>query len=270
MPLTDLHFIKLGGSLITDKHLPGTARPETIRRIAAQIAEARRSQPDRAWVIGHGSGSFGHVPAKKYGTRLGVSSPEDWLGFAEVWQQAALLNRIVLEALAEAGLPAIRFSPSSAAITEKGALKNWDLRPLKFALENGLMPVVHGDVTFDNAIGGSIVSTEEIFAFLARALFPKGILIAGIEPGVWADYPARTRMLSHIQPASYPELRQMLAGSEATDVTGGMVSKVESMLDLVRSVPGLQIRIFDGAQETHIFQAMQDAPLGTLIEADSE
>ena len=63
--LTMLTFLKLGGSLITDKDSPHTARPEILRRLAEEIAAARQHNPAMQLIIGHGSGSFGHMPAKK-------------------------------------------------------------------------------------------------------------------------------------------------------------------------------------------------------------
>ena len=62
-------FLKLGGSLITDKRSAETPRPDVIRQLAAEIADARRRNPDLRLVIGHGSGSFGHVFGHRYGTR---------------------------------------------------------------------------------------------------------------------------------------------------------------------------------------------------------
>jgi len=41
----DLVFIKLGGSLITQKDRPQTARLATIRRLSQEIAAARIQQP---------------------------------------------------------------------------------------------------------------------------------------------------------------------------------------------------------------------------------
>lgn len=40
-------------------------------------------------------------------------------------------------------------------------------------MEAGIVPVVHGDVAFDQELGGTVASTEEIFAFLARELKPR-------------------------------------------------------------------------------------------------
>ena len=84
-------FLKLGGSLITDKSSAHTARIDVIRRIGLEILDAW-SENKGPLLIGHGSGSFGHIPAKKYGTRDGVSTKSEWAGFAEVHAEATILN----------------------------------------------------------------------------------------------------------------------------------------------------------------------------------
>ena len=55
-------FLKLGGSLITDKDKPYTARTQVIADIAKEIVAARKTDPDMELLIGHGSGSFGILP----------------------------------------------------------------------------------------------------------------------------------------------------------------------------------------------------------------
>lgn len=44
---------------------------------------------------------------------------------------------------------------------------------IKAALKAGIVPVVHGDVSFDEELGGTVASTEDIFAFLAREMVPR-------------------------------------------------------------------------------------------------
>ena len=110
----EIIFLKLGGSLITDKDKPYTPRLDKLAELAQEIKAALDSNPSLLLILGHGSGSFGHVPAKKYGTRQGVHTPEQWRGFAEVWREADLLNRHVVDALWQAGLPAIRFAVSGS------------------------------------------------------------------------------------------------------------------------------------------------------------
>ena len=100
--MSELVFLKLGGSLITDKAGELTARPRVIRRLAREVRTALNKRPDLKLVLGHGSGSFGHVVASRYGTRKGVREPEAWQGFTEVAHAAAQLNRIVMAAFVAA------------------------------------------------------------------------------------------------------------------------------------------------------------------------
>ena len=74
----DTIFLKLGGSLITDKTQVETVRADVLTRLAAEIAQARRENTALRLVLGHGSGSFGHVAAARRGTRQGVADAEDW------------------------------------------------------------------------------------------------------------------------------------------------------------------------------------------------
>jgi len=262
-----LLFLKLGGSLITDKTTPYTPRPDVISRLAGEIATAQENQPGLKLVLGHGSGSFGHVAAKRFGTHQGVDSPEGWRGFAQVWYQASRLNRIVVEALHEAGLAAVALPPSGAVTTHQGQVTTWNLSPLRAALSAGLLPVVYGDVVFDQTIGGTILSTEELFAHLARALHPGRILLAGQDRGVWGDYPACSQLVKTITPQTWNQLAPALDGSANTDVTGGMASKVETMLTLVEEIPGLEGLIFSGEEPGQVSAALNGQTPGTRIHA---
>ncbi len=104
-----LVFLKLGGSLITDKEKTDTPNFHILGGIADEIASALRDVPDLQLVLGHGSGSFGHHAAQKYNTREGVSTPEEWLGFAHVWDRAHALNCIVEQTLAKDNIPVLTF-----------------------------------------------------------------------------------------------------------------------------------------------------------------
>ena len=69
--MKELVFLKLGGSLITDKTQPYTPRLDIIEDAALQISTTLRQHPELRLVLGHGSGSFGHVAASEYRTRDG-------------------------------------------------------------------------------------------------------------------------------------------------------------------------------------------------------
>lgn len=260
-----LIFLKLGGSLITDKFTPSTAKPDLILALAQELADVCRQHPELRLVLGHGSGSFGHAAAQKYGTRQQVSSAEEWAGFAEVWFQASALNRIVMTQLRKVGLNALAFPASASAVVLDGIVSRWELAPMRAALAQGLVPVVFGDVAFDRVRGGTILSTEDIFVHLAKELRPDEILLAGIEAGVWADYPANTRLIPEITPETWADTLQVVKGSAATDVTGGMSGKVGEMIGLIQTIPGMKVRIFSAEQPGSLRQAIEGEPLGTLI-----
>lgn len=265
-----LVFLKLGGSLITEKTRPQTARLDVLDRLAAEIAQALSCNPDLHLLIGHGSGSFGHSEAKKYNTQAGVKDATGWIGFSQVWYAANRLNRLVMDALHHHGLPAIAFSPLSMIITHDKKITAWNTQPLQAALNAHLLPVVQGDVIFDEQLGGCILSTEDLFAHLVPQFCPQRVLLAGIEPGVWADYPACTRLIDLITPTfpiSGSPTSSILQGSSAPDVTGGMAAKVKQSLAMVKSHRSTEVYIFCGEIEKSVENALLGRPSGTRIAA---
>ena len=258
-------FLKIGGSLITDKSKANTPKINIINRIASEIAEFHRSNPDTQLLIGHGSGSFGHHAAKKHDTYNGVRNKEEWQGFFEVWYRAKTLNNIFTEALREAGLPVISFSMSTNAFVANHLIQKMTLGPMKTTFNNGGIPLVYGDVVFDQILGGTILSTEEIFAYLAKQFEPTRILLAGIEDGVYADYPQNQELIPIINSENYSEIKEKIIGSVDADVTGGMASKVEYMLSIQSELQTVSIQIFSGLEPGSIKLALESNQKGTTI-----
>ena len=276
--MKELVFLKLGGSLITDKTQPYTPLLDVMDDMALQIATTLQIQPNLRLVIGHGAGSFGHVAASEYKTRDGYprSSPlthrerdesenNYWKGFAEVWYQASSLNRYVMKALHKAAVRVISLPPSSSVIASDGKVSVWETTPIRMALAAQIVPVIFGDVVFDEIRGGTILSTEDLFMHLARALSPERILLAGLESAVWADFPARTRKIEIISPETFDQISNGIGKSTGADVTGGMESKVKQMLELVESNHDLTIQIFSGREPGNIARALTGETLGTVI-----
>lgn len=279
--MKELVLLKLGGSLITDKTQPFTPRLDVMDDLALQIKTALEIHPDLRLILGHGSGSFGHVPASEYRTRDGLppratplahrerdaTEENYWRGFAEVWYQASALNRFVMEALHRADVPSIAVSPAASVIASNGQVSVWETTPLRMALSAGIVPVVYGDVVCDEVRGGTILSTEDLFSHLTRALSPERILLAGLEAAVWEDFPTRTRRIERITPASFEAVSAGVGKAAGADVTGGMESKVRQMLGLVQTVPGLTAQVFSGEEPGNLVRVLNGETLGTVITA---
>lgn len=262
--MTDLIFLKLGGSLLTDKTAVEALRTNVLIRLAGEIATARAENPGLRLLLGHGSGSFGHVAGARHGTRSGVGSPAQWFGFAEVSDAAARLNRHVIAALLEQGVPAVGLPPSASAVVTDGRIGQLSTTSIQAALEASLVPVVFGDVAFDTARGGTIISTEEVMDHLAAVLQPRRLLLAGETPGV---LDLNGNVIPLLNRANLSAYLPALGGSRGTDVTGGMAAKVTAMIELAESLSGLSIHIFSGLEPDLLRRLLLDPslPSGTLI-----
>lgn len=237
--MRDVVFAKWGGSLLTDKTRPETLRPGVLDRLAGELGRAREElrKTDVGVVLGHGSGSFGHVAADRWKIHEGLRGTENLAGVAETQGAAAALHRRVLDALAKAGVPAFTIAPSSAVVTASGRPVKVEAEPVALALRAGLVPVVYGDVVLDRDQGVAICSTETVFTALAEALPEHGLRLArclwlGETEGVW-DETGET--LPEIDPAAGETELGGVGGSRGTDVTGGMLHRLEHALRLARS-----------------------------------
>ncbi len=263
-----LVFLKLGGSLITVKEQPHTPRLEVMKRVALEIAQALEQDPSLRLVLGHGSGSFGHAPANLYHTRQGVRTNQEWKGFYEVARQAAELNKLVVEALEASSVPITVFPPFANVIARDGKVAIWEVDPLRTALGQGLVPLIYGDVAYDQVRGGTILSTEDLFSYLAPQLHPESLLFAGRDEGVFADYPTSLNLLKEITPSSFSSVEGGLKGSSAPDVTGGMLDKVRQLIHMVGENPAMQGLIFSGEMPGNVQRALHGEQLGTIVHVD--
>ena len=260
-------FVKMGGSLITDKDCPYTAREQVIAQLAMETRRVLDAIPSLALLLGHGSGSFGHWAARPYETRQGVHTQAEWVGYAQVAAAAARLNRIVTDTFLAAGVPVLSLPPSASARCRNYVMTELNTGPIHRALAHGLVPLLYGDVALDDIHGGTIVSTEDIFVYLAEELHPARIVLAGDAPGVIGP---QESVVPRITPSTLPELSTALAGSASVDVTGGMADKVARMVALVQRHPATVVHIISGRQPGTLTGLLQDPtlPIGTRIVAD--
>jgi isopentenyl phosphate kinase len=263
----ELVFLKLGGSLITDKTREATARPEVIRRLAQEVRAALKARPELRLLLGHGSGSFGHILAHRYHVHTGCT---DFWGYAATGAIAARLNRLVTDTFLEEGMPVVSIQPSASARSRGGKLIEMATGPIQDALNHRLAPLVYGDVSFDEIQGSAIVSTEQAFFYLTKKLLPARIILAGEVAGVFTSDPLRdpaAHLIPEITSSNIEQVWQMLSGSFAVDVTGGMLSKVMTMVDLVREHPALTIQIISGRIPGVVQRALQrvEPSEGTLL-----
>jgi len=269
---TSLVFLKLGGSLLGDKRNPRSFRRKTVTRIAGEIRRALIAAPGMQLLLGHGGGGAAHHPARQYRTREGLPGGGGWKGFAETRRGVLEMNRRVLDAFAAAGLRPVLVPPVGGLIAEDGRIRRWPCEVLVHPIEGGQIPLIHGDVVMDRKRGFTIVSTEDLFLFLAGRLRPSRVILACDVEGVYSTVPLgreKARIIDVITPSNIAGIRRRLCGrngrSRGVDVTGGMAAKVDRLVALVRRHPGIETRIVSGLKPGVIRAALFGEPAGTAI-----
>jgi isopentenyl phosphate kinase len=254
-----LVFVKLGGSLLTDKTQPESLREGVLRRLAGELAAIARQAPG-GLVLGHGSGSFGHVIAERWKVHEGVAATPDGAdaleGIARTQHLAARLHRRVVAELLAAGARPFSFVPSTAALGAGGRIDTMEIASLVGALDLGLLPVTYGDVLIDRERGSAIASTEAVFEALVDELARQG---RKVERCLWLGetngvLDADGRRIPRLTAAKAHEVMGTVGGSAGTDVTGGMRLRLETALRLAeRGVPS---RILDGREPGMLERAL--------------
>ncbi|HZN55987.1 MAG TPA: isopentenyl phosphate kinase [Candidatus Polarisedimenticolaceae bacterium] len=260
-------LVKLGGSLITDKTRNAAARGATLRRLAEAIAEASGRTSGPRLLVGHGSGSFGHVAAAEGGLASGAPARRRRDAVSRTQHRAGELHRLVVGALEAAGARPFSLAPSSFLRARNGRVTGIFDPPLVEALAQGFLPVVYGDVVLDSARGATIVSTEALFLVLAESLARRridvrGAVWLGITRGVLDDRGATIPRLSAAEAA---RAARRVRGAAGVDVTGGMALRLAAAARLAGR--GIASSIVDGRRPGAFAAAIRGrAPEGTRVD----
>lgn len=251
-------LIKIGGSLITDKNKPFSLNQTNLDIITEEIAYLFKQDKFKI-ILGHGSGSFGHSVASKYQTQNGVNpeNPDQVLGMALVKEAASRLNQIILQTFLNKQIPAVALQPGSFIFANRKKLEVAFWHNLNHLLALPVLPVVYGDVIFDQQLTATIFSTETILAEIAKLLSQQGqevsIVHCGATEGV---YDANNQTIPLITPYNFDQIKLMVTGSGGIDVTGGMIHKVQTSLDLTKF--GITSYITDGVTRGSLRRLLLD------------
>lgn len=272
-------FLKLGGSAITDKTREATPKPDVIRDAARAIFSAREHFAgemkihDLKILLGHGSGSFGHFTAQKWGFGKGEAfaamqasqnaSPLQWRAYAETGASAQRLNRLVTDIFLEENVPVVSIQPSASARTRDGELYAFDSANIQTALDHNLIPLIYGDVAFDETRGMAIASTDALFAYLAPILKPSRVIYTTAVNGIYTADPNKNpnaQLIREITPLSFEQIRAHVGEAHGFDVTGGMLDKLARSVKLVNEFPNLEVYIVAARQEMTLNALMLSNP----------
>jgi isopentenyl phosphate kinase len=245
-------------------------RPDVLHNLVAVIAQYQSNHPDDLLIIGHGAGSFAHVPATRYRTIDGFVDQESRLGMAIVQDSAAQLNRLVVTEFLQQGLPAVSVCPSSSLVTNHKEPQFFFDNVFREYLHQGLLPITYGDVIVDSAIGCTIWSTDMILAFFAQQFLHhqwpiKKIIHVTQVPGVLKNVDdVHGELFTTINNDNAEVVKRAMGVTAGFDVTGGMWHKIQESLRLTQY--GVETDIISGSTPDNLQACLLDKPfVGTRI-----
>jgi len=241
--------------VITDKSKPYYANKKIIARLGKEIFQAQKKYKGKL-IIGHGQGSFAHIPASKYQTHRGFFNKNSIKGATVTSNMAIEPNRILMNSFIKIGLLVKTFSPASFILAKNGNVQEIFTEPINNALRIGLVPVVYGDVIEDLDKGFCIFSTDKIFRVLTKGFSRdykiEKIIFCSDTNGV---YDAKGKTIARITQDWFAKNKGVIGGSKNTDVTGGMLHKVEECLKVADEY-GVRSLIINGNVSANLKKAI--------------
>lgn len=228
MPKTTL-ILKIGGSIVTEKY---RSTPAIRRQLVIQIGKVikRFYKPSKhQLILIHGAGSFGHLSAKKFGLAYGTRNSLNKLPAALANKTLdQYLNVTLAHLFQSVGLPIAGINTSSTVLNRSGKLHTIFTEHLKAALRVGVIPLLHGDMVFDQTWGMSICSGDVLLPALAKHFRAERVFYASDVDGIFTADPFRYPDATLIREISLADLlspKVRLSTSHHTDVTDGFSGK---------------------------------------------
>ena len=242
-------LIKLGGSIITNKERPLSARRKAIESILKQIKKIKEPK-----IIVHGGGSYGHYWSVKYDMHT-KPAKYDARGVAIVKNSMIELNKIILDIAVKNRINAYCLPPTDFMNGNK-SIKN-KILTMNDISKSGLIPITFGDALWFGQKKSYILSGDVIMTTIAKVLKPRlSVFVLNVD-GVYSNL--KTKKLIYDFKKEKPTI-----SINKTDVTGGMTRKIAEAVKISRS--GLNVFFTNGNKPQRITDAVTGKKFeGTLF-----
>ena len=242
-------LIKLGGSIITNKERPLSARRKAIESILKQIKKINEPK-----IIVHGGGSYGHYWSVKYDMHT-KPAKYDARGVAIVKNSMIELNKIILDIAVKNRINAYCLPPTDF-MNGNRSIKN-KILTMNDISKSGLTPITFGDALWFGQKKSYILSGDVIMTTIAKVLKPRlSIFVLNVD-GVYSDL--KTKKLIYDFKKEKPTI-----SISKMDVTGGMTRKITEAVKISKS--GLNVFFTNGNKPQRITDAVSGKKFeGTLF-----
>lgn len=248
-----LYILKIGGSVATHKDdLGGLARTSLLKKIALAIKSAQYEK-DFDLILIHGAGAGGHQLAKKYNLAVGTNGEKEKLKGALLSCIAnQKLDNAIFEIFVSAGVNVFPIHTASTIVQKNKKISYCDMRMISEALRRDCVPILYGEMVFDEELEMSICSGDAIAPYLAKKLEAQKIFFASDIDGIFDRDPHIHKDAKLIENVYLGEIlnndKIEITESHSVDVTGGLLGKIKNLN--LKDMNSLQsVEIFNGLNE---------------------
>ena len=242
-------LIKLGGSIITNKGKPQSARRKAIDNILKQIKKINEPK-----ILVHGGGSYGHYWSVKYGMHT-KPARYSLKGLSVVKNSMIELDKIILDSAAKNKLNTYSLPPTDFMNGNK-PIRN-KIQKIGEIAKSGLIPITYGDALWYSQKKSYILSGDVITTTIGKILKPRlSIFVLDVD-GVYSN--TKSKKLIYDFKKEKPTISK-----NRMDVTGGMTRKISEATKMSRS--GLKVFFVNGNKPQRIIDAISGKKFeGTLF-----
>ena len=242
-------LIKLGGSIVTNKRKPESARRKTIDNILKQIKKINEPK-----ILVHGGGSYGHYWSVKYGMH---TKPAKYSvkGLSIVKNSMIELDKIILDIATKNKLNTYSLPPTDFMNGNK-PIRN-KIQKFGEIAKSGLIPITYGDALWYGQKKSYILSGDVIMTMVGKILKPRlSIFVLDVD-GVYSN--TKSKELIYDFKKEKPTISK-----NRMDVTGGMTRKIMEAGKMSKS--GLKVFFVNGNKPQRIIGAVSGKKFeGTLF-----
>jgi isopentenyl phosphate kinase len=263
--MKNIKILKVGGSVMTFKDKDSLLNEKVIENIADDISKWFFENKDRKLIFTSGAGSFGHPLAHKYDLNSKDKNKSS-LGFVLTTTNMQLMANKVAKIFHHYNLPLFPIMPSSIFELNKGRISGYYISNISKSLDRGLIPFLWGDTVIDQAYKFAILSGDQINPFLVKQLGINELYFGTNVDGVYDSDPVINPKAVHVDEINnknYKSILKMISGSSSTDVTKGMLGKIEEIYQI--KVRPLKCVIFNALVKESVYKALNGKDVGTKI-----
>lgn len=234
-----IDIIKLGGSVITDKTTYKKLNEKSLIELLRVLKEWKTP-----YILIHGAGSYGHILAERYSIKYGYKNDAQIEGLLQIRQDMNDLTTMIIKNMRKLDIRGMGFQTSAICVTDdvKQSI-TCNFSAIEHALNLKIVPVLSGDISFDEKKQFTILSGDKLIGELAKTLSVNRVLFLTDVDGLLKTTNEKT---FDIIPLIYKEeimdwKTEDTGKTKKVDVTGQMIGKLHQIKQMINFVDKIYI-----------------------------